>query len=488
MPPSYKNPLGRSISIVCLVFIALLCLVLSIVNYGTYKRGLYKRYEAHIQDILNFTRTQIDTDDLAECIRTGKKSQKFHALQEFLDDFKDSADIHYLYIIRPLNTEPVDNVMDIIAAMSSYEKEFMPEMEVTLNGLTGDGYSVESVKKYLETANSPNISFFTADWLKDGVAYTDYTGTIPIYTSAGDYIGLLCVDIDITEIKKVVMASTRLNIILILILGAGFIALFIAWAHYNIADPIRKLENSVTAFAYQNKDKENVESIIIEDPEIHTNNEVESLANAVVKMSHDMRNYVESVIEAEKKVQILDELATKDALTKVRNKTSYDKFAEEIDSRIRQGEAQFAVAMMDLNNLKVINDTYGHDSGNIYIKEACSIVCHIFVHSPVFRIGGDEFVVILQNDDYKFRDKLLSEATGVFKSLTENEDIVPWKRISVAIGMTDYNPKTDKTFSDVFMLLVHTKADPFCLLGLGQHIGNSVHILDKFLCPIDGYL
>lgn len=449
MPASYKRPLGRSISIGCLAFVALLGLVLSIVNYSSYKRGLYRRYEAHIRDILNFTRSQIDVDDLAKCLKSKYKSAKYRQLQEFMDTFKDNADIHYLYLIRPLHDGPVDNVMDIIAAMSSYEKEYMPEMEVKLGGLTGEGYSVESVKKYLAAAQRKEISFFVSDWVK-GATYIDYTGTLPVYTSDGAFFGLLCVDIDVTEIENVVLKSTFVNVVLILLLGVSFVALFIIWSMYNIAKPIKKLENSVTAFAYNHKGKDDVDSIMIEDPQIHTNNEVESLANAVVKMSQDMRNYVESVIAAESKARVLDELANKDALTSVRNKTAYDTYVKGMSSQIQEGVAEFAVVMVDLNHLKMINDTYGHEHGNDYIKNSCSIICHIFAHSPVFRVGGDEFVVILKGDDYSNREKLLSEAEGVFKSMSDNEKMDPWRRLSAAIGMSEFVPGQDKTVDDVF--------------------------------------
>ena len=450
MPPSYKKPLGRSILFVCLAFVALLCMILSVVNYATYKRGLKNRYEAHIRDILYFTRSQIDTDDLAECIRTGVKSPKYLELQRFIDSFKDSADIHYLYVIKPLNEEPVDNVMDIIAAMSTYEKKHMPEMAVTLNGLTGSGYSVESVRKYLESTKKRTISFFTADWVKDGITYTDFTGAVPLYTSKDEYIGLLCVDIDVTEIKDVIMDSTMLNIVLILLLGTAFIILFIVWSHYNITKPIKKLENSVTAFAYQHKEKDDLDAIAIENPNIHTNNEVESLANAVVKMSRDMRDYAENVIEAENKARMLKEIANKDALTNVRNKACYDTFVEDMNRKIERGETNFAVVMVDLNNLKSINDNFGHENGNIYIKKGCSIICHIFAHSPVFRIGGDEFVAIFEGEDYENRSRLLSEAKGVFKNLSENTDMEPWHRVSAAIGSAVFNVGIDKTFNDVF--------------------------------------
>lgn len=450
MPKTYKKPLERSISLGCLVFIVLLGFVLSVVNYNAYKAGLYRRYEAHIRDILNFTRSQIDADDLAKCLKSKYKSAKYRDLQEFMDTFKDNADIHYLYLIRPLHDGPVDNVMDIIAAMSSYEKEYMPEMEVKLGGLTGEGYSVESVRNYLQAAESKGITFFTAPWVKDGVTYVDYTGTLPVYTSNGDYLGLLCVDIDITEIQKVVRNSTIVNVILILLLGVVFVFLFILWSHFNIAKPIKKLENQVTEFAYNHKGKENVDSIVIEDPNIHTDNEVESLANAVVKMSKDMRNYVINVIEAEGKARMLSELASKDALTNVRNKTSYDHYVEDLDRQISSGKAEFAVAMIDLNRLKMINDTYGHEHGNDYIKASCNVICHIFKHSPVFRVGGDEFVVILKDEDYRNRDGLLSEFMEFFKEASVDMNVDPWQRLSAAIGMADFSSETDKKSADVF--------------------------------------
>ena len=445
----HKNTLSRSISIGCFLFIALLCLVLSTVNYTTYKNGLYSRYSSHISSILNFTRSQIDTDDLAECVKTGQKSDKYLALQHFIDTFKDNTDIHYLYIIRPLNKNPKDNVMDIIAAMSSYEKENMPEMEVKLGGLTGDGYSVESVTKYLNAANKEGISFFVSDWVKDTI-YVDYTGTLPLFTSTGEYIGLLCVDIDVTEISKVVLASTLLNITLILLLGIVFTVLFILWSNHSIASPIQKLENSVTTFAYKNKENENVESLVIKDPNIHTHNEVESLANAVVKMSQDMQVYVKSVIEAESRAKMLQELANTDALTGIKNKTAYDYYAQEMNKDIFLGQAEFAIVMVDLNHLKKINDTYGHERGNDYITKSCNLICYIFVHSPVFRIGGDEFVIILKGDDYENRKKLIDKANEEFLQKSNNENLKPWERLSAALGLAEFEEGTDSKIEDVF--------------------------------------
>jgi diguanylate cyclase (GGDEF)-like protein len=62
---------------------------------------------------------------------------------------------------------------------------------------------------------------------------------------------------------------------------------------------------------------------------------------------------------------------------------------------------------MDLNDLKKINDTAGHQAGDQYLCDACRIICEVFKHSPVFRVGGDEFAVIAQGSDYTCLDRRL---------------------------------------------------------------------------------
>lgn len=61
---------------------------------------------------------------------------------------------------------------------------------------------------------------------------------------------------------------------------------------------------------------------------------------------------------------------------------------------------EFALLVADVNGLKEANDALGHESGDQLIKNTSRCICKIFEHSPVFRIGGDEFVVILTGEDY----------------------------------------------------------------------------------------
>lgn len=141
--------------------------------------------------------------------------------------------------------------------------------------------------------------------------------------------------------------------------------------------------------------------------------------------------------------------ANKDALTGVKNANAYKEKMQELDGLLSAGEAPpFAIAFFDVNNLKQANDTYGHGVGNIYIKNTCRIICLTFKHSPVYRIGGDEFVALLVNEDYQNRENLYAEFLKKIAEAEEINDIVKG-RASAASGIADYDPSTMKTVKEV---------------------------------------
>ena len=97
-----------------------------------------------------------------------------------------------------------------------------------------------------------------------------------------------------------------------------------------------------------------------------------------------------------------------------------------------------------MNGLKTINDTLGHEKGDEFIVSASRIICEQFKHSPVFRIGGDEFAVVLENTDYQNREELESQFNEIMESQQFEEEVV------VAMGMSEYIDGTDYTIHDVF--------------------------------------
>ena len=147
--------------------------------------------------------------------------------------------------------------------------------------------------------------------------------------------------------------------------------------------------------------------------------------------------------EFARNLSVAREKADEDALTGVKNKNAYVEFEADLNRRIEAGEkVEFAVGVFDVNNLKQINDTYGHQTGDIYLKEACDTISSIFRHSPVFRIGGDEFAVICQGEDFRVLDSLMAKLQEV------NERNARAKSIVVAAGMATYHG--ERTVAEVF--------------------------------------
>ena len=143
------------------------------------------------------------------------------------------------------------------------------------------------------------------------------------------------------------------------------------------------------------------------------------------------------------------DLAFKDPLTGVKSKHAYLEKENQLNQMIKEGAAlQFAVASCDVNGLKMVNDTLGHQAGDELLCSACKQICDAFAHSPVFRIGGDEFTVIVDGGDYETRHVILTS----FKQLAEQN--LKEKKAVVSVGISDYIPGQDSSVQDIF-----TRAD-----------------------------
>ena len=166
-------------------------------------------------------------------------------------------------------------------------------------------------------------------------------------------------------------------------------------------------------------------------------------------MKDDRRIELEEALLREKKQEqelgSAKQMAYTDSLTGVKSSHAYVETEKQVDQRIADRELkEFGVIVFDLNGLKEINDTRGHDAGDQYIQEACRLICAQFKHSPVFRIGGDEFVVFLEGEDYRNRKILLAAfETAIEDNLRTGGPVV-------ASGLAVFRPGHDNSYRRVF--------------------------------------
>jgi diguanylate cyclase (GGDEF)-like protein len=170
------------------------------------------------------------------------------------------------------------------------------------------------------------------------------------------------------------------------------------------------------------------------------NDEIGVLTHTFRRVTANLKTYITD----------LNDLAYADALTSLHNKGAFDICIKDIQTKLDEpnGGLAFAVCIFDCNDLKAVNDENGHDKGDIYLKETAAIICEVFEHSPVFRIGGDEFAALLLDRDYENREELLRLFDEKCKEKRRQETDA-WEQVNVARGMAIYEPKRDESVSDV---------------------------------------
>ena len=133
-----------------------------------------------------------------------------------------------------------------------------------------------------------------------------------------------------------------------------------------------------------------------------------------------------------------------DALTGVKNKHAYVDVEARLNHQIEEGEpVRFALVICDVNDLKGVNDTHGHQAGDRYLQRARTIICRIFGNSPVFRVGGDEFAVLIQGQDYDDIDAQMAQFDE------HNRRNAALGDITIAAGMARY-AEGDRSVAAVF--------------------------------------
>lgn len=119
----------------------------------------------------------------------------------------------------------------------------------------------------------------------------------------------------------------------------------------------------------------------------------------------------------------LEELSYNDELTGLLNERSYVNEVENINHRIDNGEdVKFAVILMDVNNLKVTNDTYGHRYGCSLIVRCGHTLPKLFKSSKLFHVGGDEFIAFVYGEDFdNFEETMKRFDEAMLYSIVEYE-------------------------------------------------------------------
>ena len=432
-------------------------------------------YKQNTADNARNFASMVDGDYLKK-LRIAAESEEFQKLREQAEEAEDEKMIetylreHDLWEeysrIRDMITSYLANMEGIkylyVVAHGGPDADYdMYLVDDKENPLYETGYYEERGAELrgldISMLKEPTIS--NGDW---GWLCSDFK---PVFTSDGECVCIVGCDIGMDDVMQ-----ARRRLLFLLIAGTLIIAsVMLVAAVFFINKTVVKPLNSMTSEMKNFRPSGNLsyEEAGVMEIDIKSNDEIGEIYQGIRSMQMRIIDYIKDmlVLEAGKKKaendlkdkeERIDQLSAetyKDALTGVGNKAAYIKKTEELNQEMKDLDLEFALVMIDINNLKTINDEFGHRSGDLYIKGCCHMVCDTYKHSPVYRIGGDEFVVVLFGADYTNRQPLLEQLKTDFEKTYEQTDVTPWERYSASVGMAE------KASNDLSSEFVFRRAD-----------------------------
>ena len=418
----------------------------SVISYMLFRSNIVNEHIRMAEGLTALMSKKIDAERIDEFLEKGFDAPGYAETRNELYSLRDSyPDVEYLYVYRisddgchvvfDLDTEdlPAQKPGEVV----EFDESFLPYRDTLLTG--------GEVKPIIS-----NDSF--------GYLLTYYR---PLYNSEGKCRCYLAVDfsMDLLSVYGSVFLVRETAIflgflMLILVFGISFI-------EHNIIRPVNMMAYCASSFAFDNEEARagNIERI--RSMQIDTGDEIENLYKAFLKTTEDSMEYVENLKHArglvedmQEQLSELDEIAYRDSLTGVKNKAAYDLCASTFDRIISDGAMEkdsIAIVMVDINYMKKINDTYGHESGNIYLINSVRMISRIFGADNIFRVGGDEFAVIVGAEKVKNCAANVARLEREIDSVRNNGSLADWDRVSAAVGAAYFDPERDKCTSDVFV-------------------------------------
>ncbi len=372
-------------------------------------------------DISNTAASMIDGDVLKSATADNLDSPECRKIFETLTYFQDNIELEYIYCISEIA-----------------EGSFVFSIDPTVEDPGEFGEPIVSTSALMQASDG------TAS--VDEVPYEDkwgrfYSSYSPVFDSEGNVAGIVAVDFSADWYDEQIRDLVIITICVILVafaISVGII-IFIATKYRKrfktISKDMRKLSDEIETLVKEvSFDSYWYEEPVKDKKEKKSNDEIEVI-------SYKIRTLQDRL---EEQIDYVRSLAYVDGLTGLENRTAYMEQIKVIEENIKAGKASFTVVVCDINQLKLINDDYGHEEGDRVITLVSRTLQDLFSGEKLYRIGGDEFVIIGKDPDYSGR---ISDLKSKLKASRSEIDNLP---ASVSAGFSEFNKASDTDYSEVF--------------------------------------
>ena len=368
----------------------------------------------------------VNGDRLGSLQESDVGSAIFTEVKEELSAFQNNTDIEYIYAVRQ---DGPDRFIFTVDADPEDPADFGEEVLVT-----------DALRSAAKGTASIDDAPAQDEW---GNFYSTYC---PVYDSSGAIAGIIGVDFDSEwydgQIRK---NAISVGIISLVSVAAGILILL-----YMSSQVQKRVSSVLGELSVLSSDIDRLSQELVSagtqhhlnQPEPDTkpeqpSDEIEEIGRKV----HNMHNMLSSTLE------YLEIRANTDALTGTGNRMAFFDLQDQMEEDIHAGKAEFTIIVFDINDLKHINDVYGHEHGDRIIRAAADLICRVFGKETIYRIGGDEFVSVLPHTDMKTVQNGISKLNAQCELYSQSDDPAG---LSISAGASCFNPETAHTFREVF--------------------------------------
>ncbi len=266
-----------------------------------------------------------------------------------------------------------------------------------------------------------------------------YTAYSPVFDTSKNVISVVAVDVNASWYDKLIASDAiAIGIVGVLTIVFGILLALIVTSNIRkrfeiLSIEMNELEGDVKELL---KEISSNEEINVDVKESDSGSTIGDLRDRIQVTQTELRKYIKYVRER----------AYIDSLTGLGNRTAY---FEKVNYINKDFSRNFTVCLFDINGLKQINDTFGHETGDISIIATAKILLSVFEANCCYRIGGDEFVVIL---DYSNKERINKVFAKLFENVKEHKQAHPEYPfdLSISFGYSPVNFENDKEYMDVF--------------------------------------
>jgi diguanylate cyclase (GGDEF)-like protein len=387
-----------------------------------------RQIDDRMLDVSNTAASMLNGDALAKISKDDYGSKEYQEVMHTLTYFQNSIELDYIYCIIHVQGD-----------------EFIFGVDPTIEDPAEFGAPVvctDALVKASKGHASVDKVPYEDEW---GSFYSAYS---PVYDSSGKVTGIVAVDFDADWYQsKVRGLLTIVGVFIVFALVGGItIALLVARQYRRVflglVDRMNELSHGIDQLIHQvdpNRSDEDYSKLVYIE-----RRGVKDVMELLTEKIHLMQEQLGEQIKQIRSHAYID------GLTGMQNRTSYTEYLQQVEKKIEEKTPYvFSVVVFDLNQLKYINDVYGHEAGDRLIIAIAKDICRIFGEKRVWRIGGDEFVCILEDAEPSELIRRLKENS---KRRNDESPVLhdPDIEISIAVGASTFDREKDRTYSEVF--------------------------------------